>query len=105
MKPRAVAVVEVLDEAEKLVPELLDLLHRRTGTDPHVAVAALVMTAHVILEATSRNRITGPKERERFRRGAACVVAHAGERAQSKLSVILPRLLTKQREAADRARR
>jgi len=102
VREQATDVQVIINEADKLIPELLDLLRNKTGTDPFVAVAAIVMAAHVILEATSNIRITGPKERERFRRSAACVAAHASKHAQSKLDVILPTLKRRRRESEGR---
>ena len=54
-----VPVEKVLEKARALIPELLELLQRRTGHSPLVAIAAMMYARSAIVDATACARGLG----------------------------------------------
>jgi len=101
--PSKVPVEEIIDEADKLVPELLESLRKRANTDPLVAVAVLVMVEHEIVGACAR-RATTPAERKLFYNSLTCVAVHARERAQAHLAAVFPEPIDRRRKKSTNGR-
>ncbi len=73
-----VDVEQVLTEANRLVPRLIQLLEQETDRAPLVAMAALEIASRAIFRSTEHSLDYSYSEQYRFRQDAVVVKALAG---------------------------